>query len=254
MRKRVIPISVVVAGCLSMGPPASAQGVARFSAHDGVVTVQVDDAPNALDHAIHEVSRACRCVISYEGPEWSYAGDLEQGPNGRGGTVARIRTSSLSVSVSGTVPLNRETAADILRRLIAENERNGFSGRFQLIEGRTLEVRAIRFRARDGVERPANLILDTPISLTRDNLDVSRWLQRIAAELARETGTSVSGIYPPGGPRFLVPIAFEADHEPARQVLDRLLSHLPRPAGWIAAYVPSINSYSLALRFQGVHE
>lgn len=254
MRERLTAMCVLATGLLSMAPLASAQGVARLSARDGMVIVQVDDAPNALDHAIHEVSRACRCVISYEGPEWSYPGDLQQEPNGGGGAISRMRSSSLRVSVSGALPLTRETAADIVRRLIAGNEQNGFSGRFQLIEGRTLEVRATRFRARDGGERQTDLILDAPISLPRDALDLSSWLQRIAAVLTRETGKSVSGIYPPGGPRFLEPITLEADNEPARQVLDRLLLHVPRPAGWVAAHVPSIRGYSLALRFQRIDE
>lgn len=245
--------SVLLAASL-VATAVSAQSVAVVRDLGGTVTVSVTDAPNALEHAIHEVSRSCRCVISYEGPEWSYAGDVRVEPDGRGRTVTSTRKGSLNVGVTGTLPLTREVATDIIHRLVAENERNGTSARFEVVQGRTIEVRAVRFRDRSGVERPPDLVLDTPITLAEDRLDASRWLQRIAGELSRMSGKRVSGVYPPGGPRFADLIPLQADGEPARQVLDRMLAQLPRPAGWSAMYVPSINSHSLALRFQTIHE
>ncbi len=102
-----------------------------------MVTVEVDAIRLAMSNATFELSQVCDCVISYESPEWAYAGNLRRQPEVRDGVVRSTATSRLRVSVSGTLPLTRETAADLLQRLIDEDARSGSSARYQLVEGRT---------------------------------------------------------------------------------------------------------------------
>lgn len=249
---RVAGVAAVAASVFMAG--LRAQDRERVTTHDGVVRVEIEEISNALSSALYEVSGVCRCVISYEDPEWSFSGDLAQQPDGRGGSLWIARKSRLDVSVPTSLPLTRESAADLVERLIVEDARNGGSARFEVFQGRTLEVRPTRVKDRDGVEREATLLLDTPISLRRGQIDASNWLRRIAGEISRATGKDVSGIWAPGGPYYRDLITLEAEHEPARVVLDRLLAQLPRPAGWAVEFIPSMNRFSLAVRVQRIVE
>lgn len=86
---RLVPL----VACILALEGVSTQEYARVIAGDGTVRVEVDEVSNALGMAIHEVNRACRCVISYEEPAWQFSGDLAQQPDGRGGSYAVARRS-----------------------------------------------------------------------------------------------------------------------------------------------------------------
>jgi hypothetical protein len=252
MRKLTIAACTALVAASSTQPVVLAQGFAHVSAIGDVIDVRADSVENALNHAIHELRQVCRCVISYEGPEWTYSGDVQQKSDGRGGTITNTRKRTLHASVPGTLPLTRETATDIVLQLIAEDERGSSSARYQVTQGRALEIRAVRVKNQAGVEVDADLLLDTPISIARGTLDVATWISRIGFELQRRTGKQVLAGVSAGAPFSREPIALDANDEPARIVLERLLSSLHYPAGWNIMYIPAIKTHSLTIVFQRV--
>jgi hypothetical protein len=191
-------------------------------------------------------------VISYEGPEWTFAGDVRQEPDGRGGTITNAQRRTLHARVPGTLPLTRETATGIVTELVAEDQRDGSSARSQVIQGRTLEIRAARVKNKAGVEVDADLLLDTPISISRETMDVPTWISRIGFELQRRTGKQVLAGVSAGARFSRQPVTLDANDEPARLVLERLVSSLSEPAGWNVMYIPAIKTHSLTVVFQRV--
>lgn len=252
MRKLTIAACVALVAASPTEPLVLAQRFAQIRAIGDVIEVRADNVENALNHAIHELRQVCRCVISYEGPEWTYSADVRHEPDGRGGTIANAQRRTLHASVPGTLPLTRETATGIVTELVAQDERDGSSARYQVIQGRTLEVRAVRVKNRAGVDVDAELLLDTPISIARDTLDVATWISRIGFQLQRRTAKQVLAGVSAGAPFSRQPVTLEANDEPARTVLERLLSSLQHPAGWNSMYIPAIRTYSLTVVFQRV--
>ncbi|HQZ38341.1 MAG TPA: hypothetical protein PLH72_04845 [Vicinamibacterales bacterium] len=232
---------------LSAGDAASQQNV-RAGVANGRLSVEVDDEVNALDHAIAALIRVCKCAISYEEPEWSYSGDLGEMPDSRGRAVVVAKRSSLSASISVNVPVDRQETVELLGRLLEANEQNGSSARFDIIQGRTIEVRPGRVKNAQGDEVATTLLLDTPISLQRGSEIPAVWLQRVAQALRRETGKDVMAAFQPGSPVMSQAITLEADGESARTVLDRMLGAMPRQGAWAVNYIPSMKRYSLVIR------
>lgn len=254
MREHKIAWCLILTLVVCYAPPTLGQRFAEVRVVGGVVEVRADEVPNALSHAIAELRSVCRCVITYEGPEWAFAGDLRQDRDGQGRVVTSTRKGSVYASVPGRLPLSRQTATELLRRLVTADEREGGSARYLVIEGRTIEVRAVRFKDAAGIEVDAGLLLDTPISLSRDRLEAAGWVARIGFELQRRSGRKVFAGFATVPPRPSDPIVLEADNEPAREVLDRLLSQLPYPAGWSVTYTPSMKAHSLFILHQRVQE
>lgn len=215
----------------------------------GVLTVDIDQAPRALEYAIYRLRRICECPISFEEPELTYPGDFDEKVLNDGRTMRTPKKTSLSLSRSVSVPLARDEVASILNELIALDAAENPGQRFQVIERRVLEVRPLSARDADGHERPASSLLDTPISLERDTANPGVWLYRIAAALQLTVNRSVMGTYAPNAPLINRMVTLEANGEPARDVLDRMLSQLPRQGYWTFSYTPELDQFHVGVRY-----
>jgi hypothetical protein len=87
------------------------------------------------------------------------------------------------------------------------------------------------------------------ISMPRDTTTPDVWLGRIAVAVRLSTRRSVNGVYPPNAPLLDRKVTLEANAEPARDVLDRLLAALPRQGAWTVSYVPASERFFIGIRY-----
>lgn len=245
-----IVMMLLVATLLNVGSGDASSQAPRGLAHvrDGVLTIEVQDEPRALGHAIYELRRLCECAIAFEEPESKDPGDWDEVESRTGRVMKVPRKGSLSLSRAVSLPLTRDDTASILRELIDLDAKRDPSRPFQLVDGRVLQVRPLLARGADGIPAPAVSLLDTPISLERDAAGPHVWLQRIAFALRLAAKRSVHSIYPPNAPLTDITVVLDARDEPARDVLDRLLSELPRQGAWNLEYAPDSDQF-----FVGIH-
>jgi hypothetical protein len=237
--------------CFCVGS-ADAQSVTSENGgvSDGVLTVRVDAEVNSLDHAIASLQRVCRCAISYEDPEWSFSGDFHVDVLASGRTTQSLKTGPLVASRPVGAAFDREDVVAVIEELIAMQGRNGNSARYQVVDGRSIEVRPVLVKNRDGREEVPELLLDRAIVLERDTASPRVWLQRIATSLQRLSGVKTIGVFHPDQELDSMKVTLAADQEPARQVIDRLLASLPRQGSWAVNYLPGTRLYSVALSFR----
>lgn len=250
MKRRVGLVgAILLIGAVELAGAQAGPQASRASVVEGVLTLSVTDELNPLASAIEQLQRVCLCAISLEEPEWQHAEDVQ----GRFDAQAKrtIRTgprASVALSRSVASPMSRQDVAAVLRDLVGQIEQQT-SARFAVVEGRTLGVVVKSVRKANGVVAPAESVLDSRITLIRDRRPLSDWLSRIGYELRRVSQRPVYSVYPPGGQLRDYMVVLAADNEPARDVLERLLSDLPREAAWRWSYSPATDRFTLGLRF-----
>ena len=232
---------------------AQADQLALATLIDGRLTVRSGGEINSLDHAVAQLRKVCNCAIALEDPKWEYAGDLRTDTLPDGRSVSSLKTGPITASRAVSGRVTREDVVGILEDLVEMQQRNGNSARYQVLTARAVEVRPVAVKNAEGAEVAPSLLLDTPIMLSRDTANIDVWLNRIVAELRRVTGTRII-IAPHQGAGQLnsVQVALDANQQPARQVVDRLLQAMPRDGAWTVNYMPFIASYSIGLSFRSV--
>lgn len=207
-------------------------------------------------------SRHPGVVITYEDPRYSFANDLEDVtqqvrrdlhlfPSGRAPKVIVPAGSPLQfdyvVSAETGDPLDWK---DSLDRIVATFQAGGYGGRFGVVQvADTYHVVPVEVRNANGEWVAQQSVLDAAITLNQKDVSGFELLSAITDDVIRLTGERVTiGTIPPnlfGNYRG----SLEADNEPARRVLLRLLADVMEGTTsrltWQIFYGPDVKYYAL---------
>ncbi len=205
---------------------AAAQTPATAVLSNGKLKVAVND-PRPLARVVDELEQLCQCAITYEEARLSAKG-------GR-----------FEFTYGGIQTLVHQRVAGVLTALVHRYGRTRYAGRFAVaITGPMFHVVPAQTAEGQASLRPGVSLLDTPLQFESTVRTVSEALEVVTTALSEATGEKVLLSIPPNFPgnrRVVV----EANGEPARDVLVRILTSLqPRPS-WRLLYDAAVPAYTL---------
>lgn len=223
-------------------------------------TVTVVHRSRPLAALLDELEGRLGAVITYEDPVWVYAGDLsdvtrEVAPDAEKGLQSGA--PPVLVPVRGDLGLTLPAAkagelpdpATAVQTAIDAHWAAGNPGRFRLIrDGAGLHVVPAQVKDRAGRWTSPRPLLDTRIDLPaeeRTRLDTLRALT-IALGSATKTRIGLGMVAMPGRKEKLT---LGASHEPARQVLAKVLAGLAPQASWRLYYDRTLDQYYLNVHY-----
>jgi len=212
--------------------------------------LNIDD-PRPVAKAVEELVARYDYVITYEDPRFSHEDDLQdvtaqvrrdldQYPTGKAPKVIGPRGGKLTLTLPSSAPVNSQTMASVLDKLIRAQSTRGEGGHFRVMQvGDVFHVVPTEVRDRNGNWIAQSSILDSPISLPTENRSEVGMIDAIVKAVSADAHVKVhigSGI---GGgianPNRPASYRLGADNERASDVLMRALVLLndPKAGTWI---------------------
>jgi hypothetical protein len=225
-------------------------------AQSNSVSIYVDDG-RPVDAAIQSLVDRYPIVITYEDPRYEYSRDIKDvtdairnplaPPATRRTLVPRggILQASYDVSVATGQPTD---TGEALRRILESNDVGPAGGRFRVLEsGGAFHVVPTAIKNAGGSWVAQASVLDTPITLNLQGQSGYALLEAITKEVSRVGGTNIGF----GGQAINALVRHrgdvEANTEPAREVLMRMLHAISDRFIWRLFYDPSGKYYVLNL-------
>jgi hypothetical protein len=239
--------------------------VSQGSAQQKQETVYVR-GPRPISDAITELGKRYGWVISYEDPQYEYAGDIEdatqrvrkdikpgeQVEDSKRVILPRVKELSVTFAQPST-PNDINAELQVTKSLVDAYERK---------DGTTFEVRRTpnrveivpaMFRRASGELQPARPLLDTLIRISPDDRNGATFLGALCEELQGQTGVKVfAGMFPQNAfAQYHTKAGYE--NISARQVLTEFLDGMPHGDRytWALFFEPH---YGYALNIRAVKE
>lgn len=198
-------------------------------------------------------------VITYEDPRYTYSADIqdvtEEVRNPRAApSTKRIlvpRGGALYFSYEASVGTNGRPAnmRNALQAILTANINGSFPGRFRIEQaGDVFHVIPTQARSERGDWVPQTSVLDTRITLPRQELNGYQMLEAITSAVTDATGINIGLGLAGLNPFFNYKGYLQADNEVARDVLLRTLHSISDRYTWRLLYGPDVKSYGLNIR------
>lgn len=233
-------------------------GVCVQAAAQTMESITVSD-PRPVAAAIQELEQRYGLIISYEDPEYVFAGDLQDvtaavrrdldkpGPH-PAVIVPRGPALHFAYPVSNGKPQEEMTA--LLARMLAEYAKAG-GAVFRVQQrtnkwGRMWEVVPAEVRDKNGRMVTAKPVLDYGVSISTEERTAMQMFALICRELSQVTGRKIERGTVPLNAFFALRVQMGADvSQPAREVLEKLLGKFMGPLSWSLFYDPGTDAYFL---------
>lgn len=229
---------LVLVALMIVGSPSTRGETQPRTFEDGVVRIQVEGA-DALYSAVNELGRLSPVPITFEAPPWAYAGDLiaPAAASRTPGSLTMGRPRSASITLERAVDdMTAEVVMSMLEEIVRSYEQQGTSARFRVERSGMIHVIPTMVKNRDGVQVPVTPVMDTPITLPAGERTALEWVTAILAEISRTAGVQVNLAQAPFNTLQRTRVRLAAEREPARVVIQRLMSLMHREIYWRLSY------------------
>jgi len=198
-------------------------------------------------------------VITYEAPKYVYAGDVEdvtlavrrdldKYPPGKAPKVVVPMAHSLTIDAVPAGHVSSAYVAKILQQLVQIEMSGTVGGRYRVeFNENEFHIVPTAIRDVDGNWIEHRSILDTPISIQKKDRSALAMITAICRALEASTRQDVGLMSVPASFLHSVTGAWGADHEPARDVLTRVLRDTGAKLSWRVEYIPSPSTYAMRI-------
>jgi hypothetical protein len=229
----------------------------------GAGTTELDlriDQPRPLAGAVLELDKRHNLLITYEDPQYEYAGDLHD-------YASEVRTDLLKYApdkvppvigpAAGIINLRYTVSADtgrpadvpgLVRKLIDAHNAGGALGIFTLDQSeRYVHVVPLRVRNSEGEWQDHASILSVPISIPQARRTTYETLKAICSAVSERAGVKVDIGTVPLNLVLSSRAEIGATNELARSVLTRTLNATETDLDWLLLFDPGVKFYALNL-------
>lgn len=230
----------------------------RADAQTERVDIYVDD-PRPVQAAVLSLISRHPVIITYEDPRYEFAGDIQdvtdrvrRSPNTPGKNRVLVPRGGL---LQSSYEINRSTGAPVdvtaaLASIVEAKNLNPVGGKFAIRQsGDVFHIIPSEANERGGSWVKLGSILDTPITLSRGEMNGYELVETILDKLAEASGADILGL---SAERFQNAFfrytgSIDAKEEPARDVLLRALHSISPRLTWMLNYDPSGRYYVFAV-------
>jgi hypothetical protein len=218
--------------------------------------VAVNDA-RPLSAALLELEKRLSWVLTYEDPQWTFSGDVQDRSARTGKTYDKPQMIPRGGALSFSIPpaarsATREGRAELVQALLqAYHLTPDHHGEFRMIETEdAIHVVPAHAKNAQGKLEARTSLLDTPIRLvpgTRSALDLT---SELAEAVSAGTGKKVSVFFVPTNLFFRTKVTVDDSNEDnsARAALSRILKATGRKLSWRLVYLPDVHQgYALSV-------
>lgn len=201
-------------------------------------------------------------IINYEDPPYLFEGDIEDvtvarrdGDYSKKVFVPRANPFQLHLAKDADQP--SVVFAELARAYVASGNTAGFrivpgeSATFGKLSVPVFYAVPTSARNHQGEIIPHTPVMDTRVSLPNGTRSASDFLRKIANAVTTGSGVKVvPGMFPTNF-FFQRQVTTEAQQEPARFVLSRVLSSTGKPLSWKMRFDPTMQTYFISVDFVG---
>jgi hypothetical protein len=224
---------------------------AHAQAQTALKNLQVTDR-RPVEAAVLELIGHYPVVITYEDPQFRYAGDVEdltdqarkKHPNARGLIGPRVGTLHANYEVSQETGELANVSAALVNIVNAKNA-DAVGGRFKVLQiGDVYHVIPTEIRDSTGAWIKQTSILDVRITLKTGELNGAELLKAILEKVSEASGQKLGwGIDGFNNTFAAYRGGIDVKDEPARDVLIDMLHDISDRFGWAVHYVPADKDY-----------
>jgi hypothetical protein len=213
--------------------------------------LQVTDR-RPVEAAVLELTSHYPVVITYEDPQFMYAGDVEdltdqarkKYPDARGLIGPRVRTLRANYEVSQETG-ELASVSGALASIVNAKNADAVGGRFKFLQiGDVYHVIPTEIRDSTGAWIKQTSILDVRITLKTGELNGAELLEAILGQVSEASGKQVGlGIEGLANTFSAYRGSIDIKDEPARDALVNALHAMSGRIGWVLHYVPADMNY-----------
>lgn len=217
---------------------------------DGVLRI-VSEGSWSLERAVVDIQRLCGCPIGFENPALENQVDLVDDTAASSSRTEpralRPRPGRLVVTYSSTGPLDQPSTVSMVQAAVREYEREGLPGRFKVdVAGDMIHVVPVGVMRVDGQPKDVTALLDSTVSLPREDRSVGEAVQAIVQQVEAQSGRRVRVVNEPIGLFLGVRSSAALSSAPARIALARLFESLPKKVSWRVRYRAGDGDYTIS--------